>query len=209
MDAEQIQKYKAFVNDAWDKAVNHKEGEFIPKDEFVLFVDKSGYRHAITTQRIRHIYRQHGNERAEKSRGQIAITQKDLELIPDIIDNYSFAIKNFTFEGNKAIFYAKHGHENTFVFIETISNRREKNSAATFYNLSKIKSANDLLEILESNPHADVSEVEIVGPGGGGNPTSKTQTESRMTVASPVSPANLSSISPDSAGKSSSASGGG
>jgi hypothetical protein len=117
MNADQIQKYKAFVNDAWDKAVNHKEVEFIPKDEFVLFVDKSGYRHAVTTQRIRHIYRQHGNERAEKSRRQVSITQRDIENIPDIIDNYSFAIKNFTFEGNKAILYAKEGAKNTYTAL--------------------------------------------------------------------------------------------
>jgi hypothetical protein len=94
MDATQTQNYRDFITGAWEKAVNHKEGEVIPDEEFQLSVDHDGYKHITTTQRIRHIYKQHGNEKIEKPRGQIAITQRDIENIPNIIGDYSYLIKN-------------------------------------------------------------------------------------------------------------------
>jgi hypothetical protein len=50
-------------------------GETIPDEEFLLSVDHDGSR--PTTQRIRPIYKQQGNEKTEQSRRQIA--NKEIE----------------------------------------------------------------------------------------------------------------------------------
>jgi hypothetical protein len=200
MDAEQAQKYRDFAKGAWENAVNHKEGEVIPDEEFLLSVDKDGYRHTVTTQRIRHIYKQHGNEKAEKARGQIAITESDIELIPDIIENFTYSIRNFTYNGKKAVIYAKQGNKNTYIYIERISNKWHRKTTVTFFNLGYTRDAESVLRMLK-NSNGDVSKAEIIGVGGGGNPTSTAQTESRRTVANSVFPPDTS-LSPDSAEKS-------
>jgi hypothetical protein len=202
MDAERAQKYQDFAKGAWENAVNHKEGDVIPDEEFLLSVDKDGYRHTVTTQRIRHIYKHHGNEKTENSRGQTAITENDIELIPDIIENFTYSVKNFTYDGKKSVLYAKQGDENTYIYVENISNKWHRKNTATFYNIWYKRDAENLIGLMK-NTGIDVSEAEIIGVGGGGNPTNISQTESRETAANSVNPPDTS-LSPDSAEKSSS-----
>jgi hypothetical protein len=201
MDAEQTKKYKTFVRSAWEKAVNHNEGERIADEEFLLSVDKDGYRHTTTSQRIRHIYKQHGNEKAEKARGQIVITESDIELIPDIIENFTYSVRNFTYAGENAVFYAKQGDENTYIYVENISAKRHRKNTATFFKFGYKKDDESLFRILE-NSNSDVSKAEIIGGGGGGNPTNTLQTKPQGTVADSVDPSDTS-LSPDSGEKSS------
>jgi hypothetical protein len=207
-DAEQTQKYRDFVKEAWDKAVNHKEGDAIPNEEFLLSVDKDGYRHITTTQRIRHIYKQHGNEKLEQFRRQIAIKESEIEIIPDIINNYSFAIRNFTFEGNKSILYAKEGAKNTYIYVEHISDKYKRNTTATFYNENGRTSSEAVLRILKNKNNCDVSNAEIITGRGGGNPTNTAGPKPGGTAAKSVSLPDIS-LSPESANKSSDLSGGG
>lgn len=54
----------------------------------ILGIDIAGRKHIISDNDIRHMIKQHGNIELEKSKGQIAITLKDIEKIPDIINNY-------------------------------------------------------------------------------------------------------------------------
>lgn len=196
MDAEQAQKYREFVKGAWENAANHREGEAIPDAEFLLSVDGDGYRHTITSQRIRHIYKQHGNEKAEKARGQVAVTESDIELIPDIIENFTYAVRNFTYAGENAVFYAKQGDENTYIYVENVSAKRHRKNTATFFKFGYKKDDESLLRMLR-NSNSDVSQAEIIGGGGGGNPTNTAQTESRRTAANSVDPSDtpLSDIS--------------
>jgi hypothetical protein len=182
--AEQTQKYRDFAKGAWKNAINHKEGEVIPDEEFLLSVDKDGYRHTTTSQRIRHIYKRHGNETC---RDQVAITESDIELIPDIIKDFTYSIRNFTYDGKKSVLYAKQGDENTYIYIENISAKRHRKNTATFFNIGYKKEAESLLKVLK-NSNSDVSEAEIIGVGGGGNPTNTLQTEPQGTAANSVTP---------------------
>jgi hypothetical protein len=185
----QQRELQSFIEAAWARSSTHKEGESIPNEEFLLFTDKNGIRHVETAQKIRHVYKHHGNERAEKARGQIAITQDDFRLVPDIINNYTFAIKNFAHYGKKAILYAKQGEHNTYVYIENISNKWRKNTIATFYNLHRKQDAKALLKTIIANAHSKADNAEIIiGVGGGGNPTDTTQNEPRRTAANSVIP---------------------
>jgi hypothetical protein len=50
-------------------------------------VETEGCERIMDTQYIRHSIRNHGHVKTEKSRGQIAISLDDFELVPDIISN--------------------------------------------------------------------------------------------------------------------------
>ena len=205
MDDGQAQKYNNFVKTAWEKAVNHKDGETIPTDEFLLLVDKDGYRHITTTQRIRHIYKQHGNEKIEKSRGQIAIKESDIEMIPDIIGNYTFVIKNIVYENKDSAIYAKQDGGGTYIYIEQISERRRTGTVSTFFKLNTPKDADSLLKMLNSNGNYNIENREIITVvQGGGNPTNTASPMSGRTAANSVNSTADNPLSDISAKKSSS-----
>lgn len=58
----------------------------IVKDEAGL--DISGWKHSIGEADIRHILKHHGNDNAERKRGQRAITREDIERLPEILGNF-------------------------------------------------------------------------------------------------------------------------
>nr|WP_281040667.1 hypothetical protein [Rhizobium ruizarguesonis] len=48
-------------------------------------VDLRGFRHAVSNQSISHTLKNHGNPNVEGPRGQIAVTLKDFEKLPQIV----------------------------------------------------------------------------------------------------------------------------
>lgn len=64
--------------------------------------------------------KQHGNPELEKLKGQIAITAKDIEKIPDIINNYDSIIKGTNNKQNKTIRYLKKYSDNKSYVVEVI-----------------------------------------------------------------------------------------
>lgn len=58
----------------------------IVKDEAGLNI--SGWRHSIGEADIRHILKHHGNDNAERKRGQRAVTRQDIERLPEILSNF-------------------------------------------------------------------------------------------------------------------------
>ncbi|MDR1470336.1 MAG: hypothetical protein LBT00_13720 [Spirochaetaceae bacterium] len=191
MDKEQAQKYRDFVKDAWEKAVNHKEGETIPSEEFLLFVDKEGMKHIEKSQSFRHIFKQHGNKKTEESRGQIAIKQSDIEIIPDIINDYTFVIKNIQYKGGDSTLYAKHGEGNTHIYIERTNYKNRTHISVSLFNLKNKKDKNTILKILASNHNYDISNAKILGRGGSNFPDT-TSPMSSGTAANPVNPSDTS-----------------
>lgn len=69
---------------------------------------------------IRHMIKQHGNPELEKLKGQIAITTKDIEKIPDIINNYDDIIKGTDNKQDKTIRYLKEYSDNKSYVVEVI-----------------------------------------------------------------------------------------
>ncbi|MBX5021213.1 PBECR3 domain-containing polyvalent protein [Rhizobium lentis] len=51
----------------------------------VTGVDVRGFRHAVSNQSISHTLKRHGNPKVEAPRGQIAVTPKDFEKLPQIV----------------------------------------------------------------------------------------------------------------------------
>ncbi len=85
-------------------------------------IDISGRNHIISDYDIRHIIKQHGNVEMEKKKGQIAITVKDIEKIPDIINNYDKIIKGSDNKQGNTIRYIKKYNDNISYVVEVIPN---------------------------------------------------------------------------------------
>lgn len=89
-------------------------------------IDVSGRNHIISDYDIRHIIKQHGNTEIERSKGQIAVTAKDIEKIPEIIENYdriekgSLNTNNITGKPSDSIRYIKEYDSNTTYVVEIV-----------------------------------------------------------------------------------------
>ena len=161
MDEARTKEYVAFIQNAWDKAVNHKDGETIPQEEFVLLKETNGTWHFTGTQQVRHIYKHHGNEKTEQARGQIAIRKQDFLHIPGIISDYAFILQDIRYQSKTAVLYAKHDIDGTYIYIEQISKRRRRKTTATFFKFAKQKDAGNLITILKNNHNYDVRNQKL------------------------------------------------
>ena len=107
-----------FLGTVSDKVVN--------KIKSLFGIDVSGRKHIISDYDIRHMIKQHGNTEIEKTKGQIAITAKDIEKIPDIIENYdriekgSLNTNNITGKASNSIRYIKEYDNNTTYVVEIV-----------------------------------------------------------------------------------------
>ena len=111
-------------------------GLITPKEAIILKAKTGfsleGYERVIDIFSIKHTLKNHGNEKAEKLRGQIAVTESDFEKIPDIIksENVIFTGKNK--QGKTCLLYeAKLG--NTYYYIEEIRTGRKNLMLNTLY----------------------------------------------------------------------------
>ena len=84
-------------------------------------LDITGYVHDIENSAITHIDDKHGKVNLEAKRGQIAITEKDLFNIPDIINNPDFIAFGAKDENGKdLITYVKNMPDGSTFFIEEV-----------------------------------------------------------------------------------------
>lgn len=100
-------------------------------------LDLTNYSHSITNTGIKHAWKQHGNEQKEQLRGQEAITEKDLELIPEITLNFdSVHVSSEQSEGRPVLVYKKKiGPE--YVYLEMVLGKNKKE--LRFKDLWKMK----------------------------------------------------------------------
>ena len=89
-------------------------------------IDVAGRKHMLSDNDIRHMIKEHGNPEIEKTKGQIAITTKDIEKIPDIINNYDNIIKGNDNKQGQTIRYIKNYTDNRTYVVEVIPNANDK-----------------------------------------------------------------------------------
>ena len=121
-------------------------------------IDVKGRRHMITDYDIRHILNQHGDEKTEKARGQIAVTKTDIEKIPDIINNYDSITKGTpnidTLSKKKfnTIRYTKKYNDNITYVVEVIpSNNNQLNIKTMWKKEVKINKKNNSARVSYDN----------------------------------------------------------
>lgn len=85
-----------------------------------------GYSHSVSKADINHIKKEHGDAQAEAARGQIAITDKDITRIPDIVSNYGAIRDDLVSEqGSKRIMFAKSFDDGTVVYLGQVSRKKK------------------------------------------------------------------------------------
>ena len=111
----------------------------VKKVKELLGIDITGRRHMLSDRDIRHMINQHGNTEIEKIKGQIAITTKDIEKIPDIINNYDEIIKGspnknrFTKEMQNSIRYIKQYDNNMLYVVEVVPDNSKQLEIKTMW----------------------------------------------------------------------------
>jgi hypothetical protein len=83
-------------------------------------LDFSELTHEVTSSFITHVFKQHGNEKSEKARGQIAVTHADFTKIPDIVKAPDFTIIGIKRDGETLISYSKKYEDNTAIYYEEV-----------------------------------------------------------------------------------------
>lgn len=116
--------------------VNKRQAEAIKS---VMNVDLLGKERFLDTSTIRHIIKQHGSEKTEASRGQVAINLDDFELIPEIVEkatNINYLGKNNL---NQDVFEYRKKIKNTYVVIEAVRLSKKKSNRIFISTMYKIK----------------------------------------------------------------------
>jgi hypothetical protein len=107
-----------------------------------LGIDVSGYEHTIDKGEINHTINEHGNEKTEAQRGQIAVTENDFSLIPEILntpDKIEYIGKNKI--GRDVIKYTKRFNGKTLLFEAVLTGKKE----LQFSSMYKQKSVGEKL----------------------------------------------------------------
>ena len=85
------------------------------KIKMITGIDVSGRKHDI-----RHMLKEHGNPAVESKKGQIAITEKDIKKIPDIISNPTNITTGTDNRLGKTIRYIKKYNDNSTTVVEVV-----------------------------------------------------------------------------------------
>ena len=105
-------KGRTYLGTVSDKVLN--------KIKSLFGIEVTDRRHVLADNDIRHMIKEHGNPEIEKTKGQIAITTKDIEKIPDIIENYDRLVEGNDNREGKTIRYIKKYSDNISYVVEVI-----------------------------------------------------------------------------------------
>ncbi|WP_204821227.1 anti-CBASS protein Acb1 family protein [Neisseria lactamica] len=95
--------------------------------------DVSGWKHSIGEACIRHILKQHGNEKVENKRGQRAVTQQDIERLPEILSNFDEISYSGTNDDGNETFVVRKEIEDEVFCVQEIWTGRKKMAVKTMW----------------------------------------------------------------------------
>ncbi|MCH5227169.1 MAG: hypothetical protein J1F16_05050 [Muribaculaceae bacterium] len=119
---------RRIISRATERQINDLKGDGILIDEKWV--------HSIETSAILHARRMHGNEKSERNKGQIVITDDDFKKIPDILENYDRISKSETpsrSSKNSVIKYEREYEDGTIYYVEEKRDGRKSLAFQTMY----------------------------------------------------------------------------
>ena len=144
---------KRFVSKVQDWIVN------LAKD---VGINIKGFKHKITGDFKRHVINHHGNAKIESNRRQIAVTDKDLENIDDVINNPTFAVAGVYCNNEPRIILVKNNGTGSILVEEILSGKKNKAlNAKTFWIADYEISENDIVKMLKNEKVYDISNIKI------------------------------------------------
>lgn len=141
-------------------------------------LDITGFKHKTTEDFERHAIKKHGSERTETGRGQVAVTQEDLDNIQDVMDNPDIAVAGVKKNGKDRIVLVKNNEHGSILVEEVLSGRRNKVlNAKTFWILDKTVDEGKIKKILANTKGYDVSKIKTATPTVATSALSSSQTD--------------------------------
>jgi hypothetical protein len=127
-------------------------------------IDIEGYEHEISNYFIRHVIKNHGNEKKEASRGNISVRDEDFEKIPEIIDCPDYVVLGAKRNNNDRIIYIKHGTDSTALYFEEILTGKSNKSLRgnTLYKAKKTLDKQGIIKNITISGKTDVSNAKII-----------------------------------------------
>jgi hypothetical protein len=128
-----------------------------------------GYEHEISNYFIRHVLKNHGDEKKEAARGNMPIRDEDFGGIPAIIKKPDYTIFGTKRNDEDRIIYVKNLPDGTMFYLEEIltgkSNRTLRGN--TMYKTKKILDEKGIIANIGMNGKTDLSKIKITGMDGG------------------------------------------
>lgn len=133
-------------------------------------LDLAGYQHILDGSAVRHIFKQHGNERAERARGQVAITADDLNNLPQVVgapDRVVLGTSNRL--GNDQVAFIKKMEDGSVLYLEEVRTKRKELAAVTARKYPATMSVEAVASTLHPNVLNDggKSLIVLTNPQGG------------------------------------------
>jgi hypothetical protein len=146
-----------------------KVGFWIVEKAKEVGINIDGFEHEISNYFIRHVIKNHGNEKKEASRGNLPITDEDFEKIPSLIEHPDYAIFGAKRNSDDRIIYIKYAENGTMLYFEEILTGKGNKSLRgnTMYKTAKILDKDGILANINMNGKTDLSKIKITGMDGG------------------------------------------
>jgi hypothetical protein len=127
-----------------------------------------GYEHEISNYFVRHVLRNHGDEKKEAARGNLPIRDDDFDRIPSIIKTPDYAIFGAQRNKEDRIIYAKNLEVGTMLYFEEILTGKSNKSlrGRTMYKTKKTLNMDGILANIRMNRKTDLSEIKIASMDG-------------------------------------------
>jgi hypothetical protein len=127
-------------------------------------LDIAGFEHEITDEFVAHTIKNHGNEKTEAERGQIALKESDFGNIPEIVKKPDLAIVGAKRKNKDMVVYAKKMQDGTTLYFEEVLDGR-KNKTLRSKTMFKRKDGLDrekLINVVTNKEKTDISKAKIV-----------------------------------------------
>ncbi len=111
------------------------------------FPELHGYSYSIDRSAVKHIKNQHGNAQTEANRGQVAITEKDIQKIGDILRDYDdVAYEDIPGTNNRRFAFAKQFDDGLIVYLADSSKKRRDLRTVSMWKYPQSANAQDVLQ---------------------------------------------------------------
>lgn len=127
-------------------------------------LDITGYEHSIDVSAVKHIVKKHGNISVEDQRGNIAITDNDIQLIPSIVAGPDYVVFGTETRAHKdGITYIKRMDDGTTFYVEEVRSGQKTLSAQTLYKKRSVQlTADSIRASAVLRPKRLTDHIEII-----------------------------------------------
>lgn len=124
-----------------------------------------GFTHTADVYAVRHAFKKHGDEAAERARGQVPITDAEIARIPEILaapDAYILGAKSKI--GRDLVGYVKVQDDGTALYIEEVRTGKNRLAMTSIRKYPAAKNATEAIRSVLLNVRNDGGDVRIIYP---------------------------------------------